>query len=72
MNQSAHGFLLSILIVCFSLASVLAAPNQPGNEAAFYIDTYGEVLPEQDPQVARAHQVFARVSAVADKNGVVA
>jgi hypothetical protein len=37
---------------------------------AFYIDTYGKVLPRaQDPEVARAHRVFERVHAVADKSG---
>ena len=38
------------------------------DEVDFYIATHGEVRPEQDPQVANAHRVFARVRAVADKN----
>jgi tetratricopeptide (TPR) repeat protein len=35
---------------------------------AFYIETYGQVLPQADPEVARVHRVFERVRAVADKN----
>lgn len=40
----------------------------PRNEVAFYIATYGEISVDQDPQVARAHRVFDRVRAAADKN----
>lgn len=50
------------------LTGAEAVAISPRNEVAFYIDIYGEVPAEEDPQVARAHQVFAHVRAVADKN----
>lgn len=58
----------SLLLPCLSLLSAEAQPAQARDAVAFYIATYGEVRPEQDPQVATAHRVFERVRATADKN----
>ena len=44
------------------------AAEHLGDQVAFYVAAYGEVPATADPQVARAHAVFARVQAVADKN----
>jgi hypothetical protein len=63
------GFLLLLLSALFALPEARAQPRPLKNEVAFYIDTYGKVLPGQDPEVARAHRVFERVRAVADKSG---
>ena len=61
-------FLLLLTSALFALPEARAQPRPLKNEVAFYIDTYGEVLPAQDPEVARAHRVFERVRAVAAKN----
>jgi tetratricopeptide (TPR) repeat protein len=61
-------FLLLLTSALFALPEARAQPRPLKDEVAFYIDTYGEVLPAQDPEVARAHRVFERVRAVADKN----
>jgi Zn-dependent protease with chaperone function len=61
-------FLLLLISALFALPEARAQPRPLKDEVAFYIDTYGEVLPAQDPKVARAHRVFERVRAVADKN----
>ncbi len=44
------------------------AQKHPTDEVAFYIDSYGQIDPKNDKQVALAHQIFARVMAVADKS----
>ena len=59
-------FLLLLTSALFALPQG-AQPRPLKDEVAFYIDTYGEALPGQDPEVARAHSVFERVRAVADK-----
>lgn len=61
---------IRVLAFCFLayLNTGFTAQKHPTDEIAFYIDTYGEIRPEVDSQVALAHKVFARVSAVADKN----
>jgi hypothetical protein len=63
-------FVLLLLLAGALFASPEAqAQSRPlKDEVAFYIDTYGEVLSAQDLEVARAHRVFERVRAVADKN----
>ncbi|MCP4935319.1 MAG: M48 family metalloprotease [bacterium] len=70
-------YLLSALVVStlFLIISglfwndiITAAVDHPGGSVSFYIDSYGEVLPTIDSEVARAHRVFERVRAVADKN----
>src|ERR671923_1079275 len=61
-------FLLLLTSALFALPEARVQPRPLKNEVAFYIDTYGEVLPAQDPEVARAHRIFERVRAVADKN----
>jgi tetratricopeptide (TPR) repeat protein len=61
-------FLLLLTSALFASPEARAQPRSLKNEVAFYIDTYGEVLPAQDPEVARAHRVFERMRAVADKN----
>ncbi len=43
-----------------------AAPTQASVDA--YIAAYGAIAPEQDPRVATAYRVFAKVKAVADKS----
>jgi Putative Zn-dependent protease, contains TPR repeats len=60
-------FLLLLASALFALPSA-AEQQHAKNEVAFYIDTYGEVRLEQDPEVANAHRVFERVRAAADKN----
>lgn len=62
----AHWILLVIVINPHAFA--LESPKHPTDEVAYYIDHYGEVLPETDPQVARAHKVFQQIRAVADKS----
>ena len=58
--------MLKLLLVLLPLTAF--AKQQMTNEVAFYIDTYGEIIPEQDAQVARTHGIFERLSAVADKS----
>jgi tetratricopeptide (TPR) repeat protein len=53
----------------FGVTSVGVTAMHPADQLAYYLETYGEVLASSDPQVGRAHQVFERVRAVADKNG---
>jgi hypothetical protein len=62
-------FLLLLISALFALPEARAQPRSLKDEVAFYIDNYGEVLPAQDPEVARAHRVFEWVRAVADKSG---
>jgi hypothetical protein len=62
-------FLLLLISALFALPKARAQPRPPKNEVAFYINTYGKVLPAQEPEVARAYRVFERVRAVADKSG---
>lgn len=57
-----------LLLACVSSVSAQAQPAQARDAVAFYIATYGEVRPEQDPRVATAHRVFERMRAMADKN----
>ncbi len=57
----------AILILLLALFSGMVQA-QPRNEVAFYIASYGEVRPDQNLQVARAHRVFQRVRRVADRN----
>ncbi|HCK80954.1 MAG TPA: hypothetical protein DIC59_05745 [Candidatus Competibacteraceae bacterium] len=45
-----------------------AAAEHPADQIANYLATYGEVPAAADSQVSRAHEVFARVRAAADKN----
>jgi tetratricopeptide (TPR) repeat protein len=59
---------IALAMLCVALSAAEAKPAQPRNEVAFYIEAYGEVVPERDDKVALAHQVFERVCAVADKN----
>ena len=56
------GLWLSIMLT----ASVLA--GQPGQAVAYYLKRYGQILPEQDPQVALTFRIFGQVRAVADKS----
>ena len=61
-----------VLVIFFMLLSYIntgyTAQKHPTDEVAFYIDSYGEIDPKSDKQVALAHQVFAQVMAVADKS----
>ncbi|MEN8133898.1 MAG: hypothetical protein ABFS45_27820 [Pseudomonadota bacterium] len=65
--QSAIAWVV-LAILCIVPPGVNAIPEQPRNEVAFYVEAYGEVVPESDDKVALAHRVFQRVRAVADKN----
>ncbi|MEN8128882.1 MAG: M48 family metalloprotease [Pseudomonadota bacterium] len=60
--------LIAIGIVVPLRFSYAAPVFHPRDHVPFYIDSYGEVFPHNNPQVARAHDVFARVKAVADKS----
>jgi len=51
-----------------AMGPALAAPPSPRSEPAYYVDTYGEVRPQQDAEVARAHRVFEAVRAAADSS----
>lgn len=51
-----------------TLANAVVAENRIKDEVGFYIATYGEIRPEQDPQVALTQRIFARVQAVAENN----
>lgn len=57
-----------LLLTALMLPAIVLAKPQMKSEVAFYIDMYGEIIPQQDRQVARAHKIFERVSAVADHN----
>ncbi len=64
-----------IFCYCLALAGCLfwnhataITVNHPGDSVSFYIETYGEILPIKDAKVQRAHRVFERVRAVADKS----
>ncbi|MFH0342935.1 MAG: tetratricopeptide repeat protein [Chromatiales bacterium] len=59
---------LLLLVANMGLGFAEARSSVARDEVDFYIATHGEVRSEQDPQVANAHRVFARVRAVADKN----
>ncbi len=52
----------------FLSTALEAQAKHPGDTVSFYIEAYGEILPASDAEVAKAHQVFERVRAVADKN----
>lgn len=60
--------LLLLIASTLPTASRAADASRLKSEPAFYIETYGEVQPESDAEVARAHRVFEAVRAVADKN----
>lgn len=70
MNSSTQGALSLLLIgaLLCALPSVALGQGHMRDEVDFYIETYGEVRAEQDAEVARAHSVFERVLAVADKS----
>ena len=58
-------------LVLLLLLGVVPARSieSPQNHAAWWVDTFGVVDPEDDAQVKRAHEVFRRVRGVADKRG---
>lgn len=59
--------LVPIWMLFIATATALAGISGR-HQAAFYIETYGEIAPSQNPRAAAAHQVFQRVNAVADRN----
>ncbi len=61
-------YFLSVILLSFSFVLNGVAATSGKQEAAFYIEAYGEIAPSQNPQVATAHQIFRQVRAVADKN----
>ncbi len=54
--------------LAINVPEAVASTTHPRNVVAFYTDTYGELLPADDPQVAGAVRVFERVRAVADRS----
>ncbi len=50
------------------LLSSAATEAKLSSEVAFYVETYGELTEQQDPQVGEAKRIFKRVLSVADKN----
>jgi tetratricopeptide (TPR) repeat protein len=63
--QGGLALLLSAGLLCMVSGIALGQPHMR-DKVDFYIETYGEVRP--DAEVARAHSVFERVLAVADKS----
>lgn len=61
-------WLLTLVLCVVAHNAAGANADAPRNQVAFYVETYGEVTPGEDATVARAHKVFDRVAAVADKN----
>lgn len=61
-------FLTAAVLCVVVHGAARANPDAPRNQVSFYLATYGEVMPGEDVTVARAHRVFERVAAVADKN----
>lgn len=66
-HRLSRALLLASLLGGLFPGGATASPH-PGDQVAYYLATYGEVPATADPQVARAHAVFARVRAVADTN----
>jgi hypothetical protein len=58
--------ILACLTLSLGASGGFAQPHSLKSEVAFYLDTYGEVTPEQDVEVATAHRVFAALRSVAD------
>jgi hypothetical protein len=66
-----HSYWPALMLLASGLVQALPASAEPQSlrsEPAFYIETYGEVRPGQDPEVERAHRVFEKVRAAADLN----
>jgi tetratricopeptide (TPR) repeat protein len=61
-----HTAQLAVILSWALSFTVQAAPIQASVDA--YIAAYGAIAPEQDPHVATAYRVFAKVKAAADKS----
>lgn len=53
----------------FSTGRLASSQDSPKDHAAWWIENFGVVTPKDNPLAGRAEQVFARVSAAADKKG---
>jgi len=69
LNTIQFHLVTILLLLCIATTSFASTNTaSPRNLAAFYTEAYGRLTPEQDKQVARAHRVFNRVLAVADRS----
>jgi len=73
MNKRTFQKIFNITLLFFLAnitfqSTVLAGTTNPRNIAAFYVEAYGQLNPEKDKQVARAHEVFQNILAVADRS----